>query len=326
MKYRDNKPISSQLLKAISRTMFITFMVTKKCNLKCSYCDVITGKEKSRYVSIIDFWMFLKWIKLNSTRPNIAFSFFGGEPSLNPNINKFTGMLKSKFEGKRNLEITMTTNLMKPKKYWIKLDKDIKIAASYHNNKLYKKWFEKALILKNKDQLHHVVLMLTNDNHKTIIKAYKKYSKILPCIICPINQMMGSEYIKFKNDMIEELGKDPFEDSEKELFYDKMGIITRHMCSSGYIIDEYGYVYRCWPEYNQKFTINRKSIFEHPNQVIPIWHMCYNYTEACDKEVIRSSMYFYKNKIFPCEYDKNEYTNEELKKYLYGKTLMRCNG
>jgi len=326
MKYKDEKPINSQLLKTISRTMFITFMVTKKCNLKCSYCDVITGEEKSRYVSIIDFWMFLKWIKLNSKRPNIAFSFFGGEPSLNPNINKFAGILKREFEGKRNLEITMTTNLMKSKEYWIKLDKDIKIAASYHNNKLYKKWFEKALILKNKGQLHHIVLMLTNKNHKTIIKAYKKYSKILPCIICPINQIMGSEYIKFKKDIIEELGEDPFEDSEKELFYDKAGIEKNHMCSSGYIIDEYGYVYRCWPEHNIQLASNRRNIFDHPYQVIPIWHLCDNYTEACDKEVIRSSIGFYRNKIQSCELNKTEYTSKELEKYKPHGVGMRCNG
>lgn len=323
MKYKDNKPINSQLLKTISRTMFITLMVTKKCNLNCSYCDVITGKEKSRYVSIIDFWILLKWMKFNAKRPNISFGFFGGEPSLNPNINRFAYMLKNEFQNKQNLEINMTTNLIKPKEYWIKLDKDIKIAASYHNNKIYSKWFEKALILKDKGQLHHIVLMLTNENKNTIIKAYKRYSKILPCIICPINQIMGHEYEKFKKDMIIELGENPFEDSEKELFYDKVGVKNNHMCSSGYIINEYGYLFRCWPTINS--PINHKSIFEYPYQRIPIWHMCDNYTDACDKEVIRSSIKFYKNKIHSCELNKTKYTNNELKKYSH-EILMRCNG
>ncbi len=324
MKYKDDKPINSHLLKTISRTMFVTLMVTKKCDLNCSYCDVINGDEKSRYVSILNFESLLKWIELNSKKPNIAFGFFGGEPSLNSNINKFAIMFKEKFEGKRNIELNMTTNLRKPESYWYRLDENIKVAASYHNNRLNKKWFEKAYILQTKGQLHHIVLMLTNENKNTIIKAYKKYSKVMKCIICPINQIMDDNYEKFKNEIIKELGSNPFEDSEKELFYDKGNLKKNHMCSSGYIIDEFGFIYRCWPKIDT--PVNHNSIFENPYQVIPIWHMCDTYTEACDKEVIRSSIDFYRIKINPCKFQSYEYTELELEKYKPHGVLMRCNG
>lgn len=327
MKYKDNKPINSHLLKTISKTMFITLLVTKKCDLNCSYCDVINEDEKSRHVNIKNFEALLKWIELNSKRPNIAFGFFGGEPSLNPNINKFARMFKEKFEGKRNLELNITTNLRKPESYWYRLDKDIKVAASYHSNRLNKKWFEKAYILQTNGQLHHIVLMLTNENRDTIIKAYKKYSKVMKCIICPINQIMGDEYKKFKEEIIKELNCNPFEDSEKELFYDKNAAKNRwHMCSSGYIIDEYGFIYHCWPKFNLHEAANHNNIFENPYQVIPIWHMCNTYTEACDKEVIRSSIHFYKDRIMPCEFQFYDYTEKELEKYKPHGNLMRCNG
>jgi hypothetical protein len=200
------------------------------------------------------------------------------------------------------------------------LPKELIYAASFHSDwvKDPDEWFEKASYLNDNKQLYHAVLMMQKNNMGLIYyQMHKNYD--IPSIVCPIDQIINDkEYIEYKDAYD---NWDMFEDSEKELFYDKDNVKKYHMCSSGIIIDEYGNLYNCWPTINKPIT----NIFENPDKKIPGWHMCNNYTSNCDMEVIRSSIKFYTHNIKIPHPEGDEYTLEELKKYKNRSILFRCN-
>jgi len=325
MKFKDDRLMSNKDLIDIGNTMFVTLLVTKFCNIKCWYCDVLTDdSKKSRFMNLSDIDKIIHFINIQDQpkKPNICINFFGGEPTLNPHLADMVYKIKEYFEGKRNIDILITTNLIKPLEYFKSLPKELIYAVSFHSDwiKDPDEWFEKARYLNSNMQLYHAVLMMQKNNMDLIYHCYNKNYDI-PSIICPIDQIINDKkYIEYKNKFN---NWDMFEDSEKELFYDKDNVIKYHMCSSGIIIDEYGNLYRCWPTINKPIA----NIFENPDKKIPAWHICDNYTSNCDMEVIRSSMEFYINKLKDntVSPEGDEYTLEELKKYKNRSILFRCN-
>lgn len=326
MKFKDDRLMSDEDLIDISNTMFVTLLITKLCNIKCWYCDVLTGNsKKSRFMNLLDLDMIIHFIDIQDQpkKPNICINFFGGEPTLNPHLSNMVYKIKEYFEGKRNVDILITTNLIKPLEYFKSLPKELIYAASFHSDwvKDPDEWFKKARYLNDNKQLYHAVLMMQMNNMGLIYyQMHKNYD--IPSIICPIDQIINDiKYMEYKDAYD---NWDMFEDSEKELFYgDRNKSDKFHMCSSGIIIDEYGDVYKCWPTINKPVT----NVFENPDKTIPIWHPCNNYTSNCDMEVIRSSIRYYldniKNKMIGPE--GKEYTLKELKKYKNRSILFRCN-
>lgn len=325
MKFKDDKLINHEDIVDINNTMFVTLLITKLCNIQCWYCDVLTKKsKKSHFMNLSDIDKIIHFIDIQDQpkKPNICINFFGGEPTLNPHLFNMVYKIKEYFEDKRNVDILITTNLMKPIEYFKNLPKELTYAASFHSDwvKDPDEWFEKARYLNNNGQLYHVVLMLQMNNMDLIYDCYNKNYDI-PMIICPIDQIINDKnYIKYKDTFD---NWDMFEDSEKELFYSRNKSDKFHMCSSGIIIDEYGDLYKCWPTINKAVT----NVFENPDIKIPTWHLCDNYTSNCDMEVIRSSIRFYlddikNNMVTPT---RGEYTLEELKKYKNRSILFRCN-
>jgi MoaA/NifB/PqqE/SkfB family radical SAM enzyme len=328
MKYKSKVPFDKDELIAIQNTSFYTLLVTGRCNSKCWYCNV--NFKKTRDITIKDMKNIIKFISFqnNPKNPNLVIHFFGGEPTLNKNIKIFSEMLKNKFP-KRNLNILLTTNLLKSLEYFKTLPKYITFVASYHSDHIPNtdKWIEKARYLKDSNQLYSIDFMLQKRNSDFILELYKKYRKEFPCIILPITQILRTDsYLKIKQKLIDEINENPFEDTETEVFADYENKGKLHMCSAGLIIDEYGNVFYCWKKRNNKNLII--NIFEKPETQVGKWHPCETYDGYCDMEVPRSSVRYYLNNIKPfLTSPKNgkEYTDCELEKYKPREKLYRCN-
>jgi sulfatase maturation enzyme AslB (radical SAM superfamily) len=300
----------------ILNTLFITLMITKNCNFKCDYCDVVDFEEKHRFITFDEFEAVLNFIDYQKPRPNLVFRFFGGEPTIHPQFIEMCHAVKERFEGRMNVDITVTTNLSKPYRYIESIPKFVTVAASLHTDWIsnYDDWFSKVIRLNTKGMLHHVLLMLKEDNHDIIKDLYTRYNPILPVVIAPIDQyLVTPEYKKFKEEFPCEV-----DDSEYEAFFGTRDSKTL-MCSSGLFIDEDGGLFTCWSKFEKKH-----NVFENPRYRHPQFHLCRQYGEHCDKEVPRCSLTYYMEN-FSNKEDKT-FTKEELEEYNNKKILFRCNG
>ena len=329
MKYKILEPFDEAELKEIQNTMFLTLILTQACNLNCEYCDVLEDVRKTRKMTVDDAQKIIDFIEYQDYKmPNLVIHFFGGEPTLNDNLDDIVKLFKDHFKNKRNIDYLITTNLHDDST--VELDQDLIYAASFHSDKISELdmpfWFDRAKLLWANFQLHHVVLMLHDDNMELIEQLYLKYGKQIPCIIAPITQFIGTElYEKYKYDFVEKHKIDPFDDGEHELFFGLEDKKSIHMCRAGFIIDEFGNVYNCWNEYHQP---PNQNIFQDPKVKMPIWHPCTNYSSNCDMEVPRSSISYF-NQHFKGEIPKPEgieYDMIELRKYKPKRILFRCNG
>lgn len=315
-KLTNNKMYNEDDLQTLYSTFFITLFTTRLCNLNCDYCDVICrGDKKQNLVSVDEFHKLIDFILYQEKdRPNINLHFFGGEPTLNPALTEFSQIAKERLED-YNLNMLITTNLTRSEMFYEKLE-NVKIIASFHSDFIgdHKNWFDKAKYVKKKCDLHHVVMMVTDNNMDYIYDLYKEWSKEFKCVLVPIDQIYHTEeYIKFKQKIIENGNANPFEhDVEYVNFHDhenprntKLGI----MCSSGIIIDESGDVSYCFPKFDQRVF----NVFENPEYKWSHFHFCNQMCENCDREIIRSSIDFYNDSLKNREYTVNN------------KVLVQCN-
>jgi sulfatase maturation enzyme AslB (radical SAM superfamily) len=300
MKPLDPHPYSSKDRHELLSTIFVTLLVTRKCNLNCNYCDVIyrESNNKSKFIFPNNFEKLLEFIDYQDDpfRPNLVLHFFGGEPLLNPHLYTIAKNAKNHFKDKRNLEMIMTTNLaIDPNIIINRLHPDIKVAVSFHSEYIKDEsdWFIGVQLLQKWNQLHHVVLMVTENNRERILKLYKQWSKYVKCVMVPIDQFMFTEeYLTYKDYVIKELGHDPFEhDAEKDNWMGPPDSCP--MCNSGLIIDELGNLYYCWPRFGNSVV----NIFENPETKIPPFHFCPRMTDNCDREVLRCSIPYYEKHI-----------------------------
>ena len=239
VKYKSDEEFTDIEIKDLLSTFFVTLLVTRACNAKCTYCDVIyesTGKPmKSRIVNQDEFDKVLEFIDFQDSpfRPNLNLSFFGGEPTINPNLNHFIEKSHIHFKGKRNLDLQMTSNLIKPIEYFVDLG-HVRTAASLHTEQIKEsstEWFKKVNLLHERNMLQHVVMMLTKSNIDEIIQLYKEYADQFKCIVVPIDQFMSSdEYETMKRFVCDELGTNPFEhDEEKFPFFDQENELNKEL-------------------------------------------------------------------------------------------------
>lgn len=302
----------------ILNTMFITLMITENCNFRCEYCDVVDFDKEHRFIEMDDLYKVLRFIDIQHPRPNLVFRFFGGEPTLHPQFKEMVETVKNHFEGRRNLDILLTTNLSKPYTYFESIPDYVIVAPSLHTDwaKNYEDWFSKVTRMNDRGMLHHAILMLKDDNHDIIKDLYTRYSPILPVIIVPIDEYLCTpDYRNFKEEFDCEV-----DDSEYEAFFGKEDMVgSTLMCSSGLFIDENGNLFDCWVKKN-----SRINVFQNPEHVIPQFHLCGEYGIECDKEIIRCSLKYYMNNLL--NYKTLEFTKEELKLYNRKKVLFRCNG
>lgn len=327
MKYKLTE-FEPEVVDEIQSTMFLTLIATQACNYSCEYCDVLQERSQTRFMTMEDARKTIEFIEYQEYKmPNIVIHFFGGEPTLNKNLGRIIREFDTALGHKRNVDFLITTNLAR----WdsIHIHDDLIYAASFHSDMVgsdYDTWFTRAQILWSNIQLHHIVLMLHEDNMEFIEKIYLEYRHEMPCIIAPITQIIGTkEYEDFKNGFIERHNENPFDDSEYEIFFDKEHRGNMHMCRSGFIIDEFGFLYTCW---NQFHKDSKNNVFRNPYIHAPIWHPCRNYSSACDMEVPRSSLPYYIKHIkdnIP-KPDGKEYNIIELRSHKPKRILFRCNG
>ena len=302
----------------IINTMFVTLMITEDCNFRCEYCDVVDFEKKHRFIEMSELRKVLDFIDFQNPRPNLVFRFFGGEPTIHPQFKEMVEEVYNHFNGRRNLDILLTTNLSRDYIYYETMPRHVMTVPSLHTDWVsnYDNWFSKVIRLNDKGMLYHVILMLKDDNHDIIKDLYTRYSPILPIIIVPIDEyLVTPEYQKFKEEFPCEV-----DDSEYEALLGKEHMVGKTlMCSSGLFIDEDGWLFNCWVKQQKKFNVFKKPLIK-----VPQWNVCNDYCDDCDMEVVRCSMKYYLNNFAVPR--KTEFTKEELERYNRKKVLFRCNG
>lgn len=302
----------------IINTMFVTLMVTENCNFRCEYCDVVDFDKPHRFIEWTDFLKTIDFIDFQNPRPNLVFRFFGGEPILHPKFVEMCHELRNHFQDRRNLDILLTTNLSKPYTEIERIPDFVTVVPSLHTDWVtnYDEWFTKVLRLHARGMLHHTLLMLKDDNHDIIKDLYIRYSSTVPIIIVPIDEYMHTpEYEQFKQEFPCEV-----DDSEYEAFFDKESVTNGTlMCSSGVFIDEDGNLFDCWVKQDKRI-----NIFDDPLIKSPQFHLCRDYCDDCDMEVVRCSLRHYLTNFAKRRHE--EFTKEELELYNRKKVLFRCNG
>jgi len=261
-------------LNEILNTQYITLLLTNTCNYECDYCDQRNYRTKGNMsIDIIqDILNYTKKISKNK----ISFHLFGGEPTLNTDIVSIVKLL-------RDFEICMTTNLSAP----LQLYKDLNITtvASYHHNYVsdYNSWFNKAIELNKLKILKHISMMVSQDNMEVIEETFFKYKDKLPMILVPLNDFADTnEFNKFKH---------KFKNYPEFIYYEDeiehfIGVKESGpvFCTSGLIIDEVGDVHYCWSNYTRIIgNITNKDL------KYSTCHICNNFCDDCDLEVVRSS-------------------------------------
>lgn len=327
--YKKDYPLDSKTIVDLINTSFYTILVTGRCNYLCWYCDVVSKKthRKSRFINRNEFRKIKDFINYQDKQltPNLVIHFFGGEPTLNTDLDYAIKLYKETFHN-RNLFLLLTTNLSKPIRYFENLDKDVQVSGSLHLD--YEKdidgWFKKAKVIQDRGKLYDVDIMLHSGNYELAESVYKKYRDCFPCSILPIKQIIqDKDYLEFKQRLLKETGCDCVHDSESEAFYGDRK--STYLCSAGVVIDEFGNAYYCWNRKGRGEAI--KNIFKNPYIKAPKWHICNMYGPYCDMEVVRASLDQYvkniKDKIFSPKNGK-EYTKEELNEYL-AYLPFRCN-
>lgn len=112
----------------------IEFMVGNYCNYKCWYCGPYANGGDTRWHKdydelLINFTHLLEFYVRNG-RDSFEVNILGGEPSMWPDIVRFSNDLKSRF----NVKFTMTTNGSRTLRWWDENAKAFdKILFSYHH-------------------------------------------------------------------------------------------------------------------------------------------------------------------------------------------------
>ena len=144
----------------------VTWEITKKCNYKCSYCDIFG--EYSQEDSTDETILFINNFGKNR---NLRVTLFGGEPTTHPNLVTILKKLKNK--------VSLFTNMSESIEYYedlIKVNPNIEILATYHPSKVdFFYFFKKIKILSKKNTVIKVTFMLD----PTIPLDYKNnYAKL----------------------------------------------------------------------------------------------------------------------------------------------------
>jgi sulfatase maturation enzyme AslB (radical SAM superfamily) len=251
-------------------TLEIALVLTQKCNIKCWYCYWNEEKDIRETVEH-DFDKVIEFIKLHE-RKNLAFQFYGGEPTIHPKLIEYTDRLKKEFV---DVELSLFTNLLKSKEYFSQFNKYInfRINCSFHTDWIpdIDKWFEKVYLLKYSS----IYLILQENNFDKIKKAYFENVNKKTVWVCPIYQILGTDvYYKMKETF-------PKEHIHEHSF----GEYKNLMCKPGFIIRENGDIMRCWAQMGQRYKIF--NLYTDPIKHIPDWTICGFSTCFCEQEYPR---------------------------------------
>src|SRR6056300_1571729 len=90
----------------------IRLIITNACNQACSYCLCKSHPKNIKRNTTFpkeDFYKVIEFIK-KQERKRLEFYFFGGEPTLHPNLPEYIDILRKEF-GNSLSKLTILTNL-----------------------------------------------------------------------------------------------------------------------------------------------------------------------------------------------------------------------
>ncbi|MCE7735103.1 MAG: GTP 3',8-cyclase MoaA [Candidatus Heimdallarchaeota archaeon] len=98
----------------------VRISITDRCNLRCQYCMPEDGIEWQKKDNILSFEEILFLIEIFYNEGIRSYRITGGEPTIREDHVKLIKMIKSKF---KDIDLSMTTNGLKLKKYVAELKK-----------------------------------------------------------------------------------------------------------------------------------------------------------------------------------------------------------
>jgi len=270
----------------IKNTTYINLFTTNDCQNDCWYCvENIPNKNHNEKVSTETFNNILKFIDSQNTK-NVHFHFYGGEPSTHRQLKPFIRKLRKKFG--TNIEIIVSTNLMKTLNYYKSFPEYVKFICSMHTEyiKNYNTWLNTAISLYKREQIEKIILMLTKDNMDDVIRIYNEYSDTIHMEIEPIDQFRFTEDYKNFYDAYEYNEKYEYGNNPK--VYDIIINGKRHQrtpdfrgfgnfkgcfCNAGFDITTDGDVFKCMAK-NQEALFNVNDIVLEHHLVREKWNIC----------------------------------------------------
>ncbi len=82
----------------MENTLLLNLMLTKGCNLSCSFCFAVDAMEHQEEISIENFRKFLSHTKEWEKDTKISYRFVGGEPTLHSQFPKLLDILQYEYE------------------------------------------------------------------------------------------------------------------------------------------------------------------------------------------------------------------------------------
>lgn len=268
-----------------NNTTFISYVITRECNAGCWYChwtDVPIPSETSN-----DFNRILEFIDVQGLT-NVHFTFYGGEPTNDPNLLSYMEQLNERYD---RLQVVLITNMMKPKEYYVNMSNisNVRVIASYHSDLVddIDGWLDKV------DTLYdvHIRLMMTDNNRDHIYSLWDKLKQKYNVHIKPIEQMgivcdVDSDPETPITDIhiVDVVGKNHTD------FYLTHTNFKHMMCSSGFVIRENGDVLKCWEDMDDTILMN---IFTEKPKKIGKWHLCTHNRCTCGHRFPKMSLRYY---------------------------------
>ena len=281
----------------------IRLIITNDCNQACYYCLCKSHPEViKRHTTFTkeDFYKVIDFIE-KQDRKRLEFYFFGGEPTLHPNLLEYIDILRKEI-GESLSKVTILTNLSESLDYYKSLG-DVNLTVSFHTEEVEKskwiEWWERAYALK--DNINILKVVLTENNLEDIMYLTKKYQSQFPNIfeIQTIYQL-SDEYIKHAKKLVtEELfttGSDNIRllcdetllvMDGKEIPNEKYCDFETHknfqcmMCKAGFWIMESGDVIRCSSDIRTKRPM--MNIFKDEIKKLDMWGLCTNKSCNCEE-------------------------------------------
>ena len=268
--------------------LFIEMVTTDICNQNCWYCHwKKDNKERSsNTISMKNFERVCDFIEMQE-RETIGFNFYGGEPTMNPDLIPMIQELDKRFHDKL-LNITVLTNLSKEVEYFepIMDIKSLRLICSLHYNQkntplsellTNKETLEAERHIKKIDKLMNIIeeirLVVTETNYPFVSMIHK-------CL-----KLTEEERSKFIFHIIDQL---PLERIKKLMgqFLDDKKIYTHTstnfkgmLCSAGFKILSNGDVLKCWKDMDHRKLLN---IFKDDPKKLPVWEMCRHNSCVCE--------------------------------------------
>ncbi len=186
----------------------IQLNITMMCNYQCMYCCAHTSILKENHKFVFNDTTFDNILDLIKPYNGVIFSYFGGEPTLHPNIIKYIKKINNVFTV--NSKQMITTNLSQDIDFFKQLKdiKNLKFDISYHGQEhdIFN-FFEKVKYIdENFNADNSLILLISKDTHQinknnNFVQQFQKYFKnhqfknisIAPEIIVWPNSKLGYE-------------------------------------------------------------------------------------------------------------------------------------